>query len=75
MEANGNTFNNVRINVVPNWGEQILVSNVTGTGSVVPQGHVYIRVGDAELMVNSAAIQRAISVVGMGSNLEEVDTW
>ena len=75
VEANGNTFNNVRINVVPNWGEQILISNVTATGSIVPQGHVYIRVGDAELMVNSVAIQRAMTAVKTGANLEEIDTW
>lgn len=75
VEANGNTFNNVRINVVPNWGEQIIISNVTATGSTVPPGHVYIRVGDAELMVNSVAVQRAITAVKTGANLEEIDTW
>lgn len=71
VEANGNTFNNVRINVVPNWGEQIIISNVTATGSIVPPGHVYIRVGDAELMVKSVAVQRAITAVETGANLEE----
>lgn len=75
MEANGNTFNNVRINVVPNWGEQILVSNVTGTGSIVPEGHVYIRVGESELMVKSVALQRAITAVATGSDLSEEGKW
>ena len=37
VEANGNTFNKVSINVVPNWGEQVYVSNVTGTGAIVPE--------------------------------------
>lgn len=75
VEANGNTFNKVGINVVPNWGEQVYVSNVTGTGAIVPEGHVYICVGESELMVKSIALQRAITAVATGSDLSEGGTW
>lgn len=75
VEANGNTFNKVSINVVPNWGEQVCVSNVTGTGAIVPEGHVYICVGESELMVKSVALQRAITAVATGSDLSEGGTW
>ena len=75
VEANGNTFNKVSVNVVTNWGEQVHVSNVTGTGSIVPDGHVYIRVGEGELMVKSVALQRAITAVATGSDLSEEGTW
>ena len=75
VEANGNTFNKVGINVVPNWGEQVYVSNVTGTGAIVPEGHVYICVGESELMVKSIALQRAITAVATGSDLSGGVTW
>lgn len=75
VEANGNAFNKVSINVVPNWGEQVYVSNVTGTGAIVPEGHVYICVGESELMVKSIALQRAITAVATGSDLSEGGTW
>lgn len=74
-EANGNTFNRVSVEVSPNWGNTLYISNVTSTGSVVPDGHVCIRVGDAELMVKSVAVQRAITAVETGANLEEIDKW
>jgi len=60
---------------VPNWGEQVYVSNVTGTGAIVPEGHVYICVGESELMVKSVALQRAITAVATGSDLSEDDKW
>lgn len=77
VEANGNTFNKVSVNVVPNWGEQVYVSNVTGTGSIVPDGHVYICVGDSELVLESAALRRALAAVHDGTNSanDKGDSW
>ena len=76
VEANGNTFNRVSVQIAPNWGHPLFVSNVTGTGTVVSPGHVYIRVGESELAVEADAISRALNAVREGINTKnEGDTW
>ena len=77
VEANGNTFNSVSVQIAPNWGHPLFVSNVTGTGTVVSPGHVYIRVGESELAVEADAIRRALNAVREGTNTknEGDDQW
>lgn len=76
MEANGNTFNRVSVQIAANWGHPLFVSNVTGTGTVVADEHVYIRVGENELVVEAGALRRALNAVREGTRTKnEGEAW
>lgn len=66
VDVNGNTFNNVSVTVVPNWGPNIVVSNVTSTGSIVPPDHAFLDIGDSQLLVSIHGLQRALRAISAG---------